>query len=57
MGRKLQSLRANPVTNNFFFSTIDFARGMNHKFVLLGSRLYSPSFKGVAGLADAMVSF
>ena len=57
MGRKLQSLRANPVTNNFFFSTIDFAQGMNRKFVLLGSRLYSPSFKGVAGLADAMVSF
>ena len=57
MGRKLQRLIANPVTNTFFFSNIDFAQRMNRKFVLLGSRLYSPSFQGVAGLADAMVSF
>ena len=57
VGRKLQSLRANPVTNNSFFSTIDFAQGRNRKFVLLGSRFYSPSFKGEAGLADAMVNF
>ena len=40
-----------------FFSNIDLAQRMNRKFVLLGSRLYSPSFKGVAGLEDAMVNF
>ena len=30
-GRKLQCLRANPVTNNLFFSNIDFAQRMNRK--------------------------
>ena len=51
------NLRANPVTNNLFFSNIDFAQRMNRKFVLLGSRLHSPSFKGVAGLENTMVNF
>ena len=56
-GWKVQCLRANPVTNKISFSSIDFAQRMNRKFVLLGSRLYSPSFKGVARLAEAMVNF
>ena len=46
-GRKLQCLRANPVTNSFFFfSNIDFAQRMNRKL-----------FKGVGGLEDALVNF
>jgi len=34
---------------------LDFARLMNRNFTILGSRLYSPNLKDVAGLGDAQL--
>ena len=56
-GSEITAFARESSDKKLFFSHIDCAQCMNRKFVLLGSRLYSPSFQGVAGLADAMVSF
>ena len=41
------------MAKNFFLNN-DFAQLMNRNLTILGSRLYSPNLKDVAGLEDAL---
>ena len=53
--QKLQCLYGNQMAKNFFLNN-DFAQLMNRNLTILGSRLYSPNLKDVAGLEDAHYS-
>ena len=55
-GQKLQCLYGNPMANNFLQNRI-LHNFLNRSVKILGSRLYSPSLKGVAWLEDAQLIF
>lgn len=48
-GQRLQCLYGNQTEDNIYWS-IGFAQLMNHNFAILGSRLYSPNLKDIAGV-------